>query len=233
MIRVAIAFSSAAGAFWARMGEACEPQGVSVSLGRAFAAERGEELKFVVYPNSNAITEAAARGEWDVTFIPMDETRAQKLDFGPVYNASESTWLVRPGVALKTQADVDAPNVRAIAVADTTTMRAACAHLKHVEVKGYQTVAEVMAALRTGEGDAFAMSRDGLERLSKDLSGSYVLPGKFFEARTAAAVPKGHADILASVSAFLRRAARDGRLRAALDSNDMADAAIPAGLPEG
>ena len=230
MLRVAIAISAAGGAFWASQDESGVFRGVTVDLAHALAADLGRTLQIVAYPNSNEITEDAARGAWDVTFIPMDAARAQKLDFGAVYNASESTWLVRPGLTLETQADVDAPDVRPIAVANTTTGRAAAAFLKRTHVRGYATMAEIMEALCTGEGDAFAMSRDGLERLSRDLPGSKVLPGRFFEARTAAAVPRGHGAMLETVTAFLRGCAKDGRLRAILDANDMGEAEIPAEL---
>ena len=232
MLRVAIAISAAGGAFWASQDQSGAHSGVTVDLAHALAADLGRSAQILPYPNSNEITEDAARGAWDVTFIPMDDARAQKLDFGPVYNASESTWLVRPGLALETQADVDAPGLRPIAVANTTTGRAAAAFLKRTQLRGYSTMAEIMEALRTGEGDAFAMSRDGLERLSRDLPGSRVLPGRFFEAKTAAAVPKGHAAMLRTVSVFLRRCAQDGRLRAILDANDMREAEIPAELTQ-
>jgi hypothetical protein len=36
--------------------------------------------------------------------------------------------------------------------------------------------------------------------------------------------------MLETVTAFLRRAAQDGRLRTILDANDMREAEIPAGL---
>jgi polar amino acid transport system substrate-binding protein len=230
MLRVAIAISAAGGAFWASRDESGAFRGVTVDLAHALAADLGRQLQLLAYPNSNEITEDAARGAWDVTFIPMDDARAQKLDFGPVYNASESTWLVRPGLALETQGDVDAPGVRPIAVANTTTGRAAAAFLKRTQLRGYATMPEIMDALRSAQGDAFAMSRDGLERLSRDLPGSRVLPGHFFEAKTAAAVPRGRNDMLETVTAFLRRAAQDGRLRTILDANDMREAEIPAGL---
>ena len=233
MLRVAIAISAAGGAFWAHQDAGGAYRGVTVDLARALAADLGRDLQILAYPNSNEITEDAARGAWNVTFIPMDEARAQKLDFGPVYNASESTWLVRPGVALETQADVDAPHVRPIAVANTTTGRAAAAFLKRTQVRGYATMDDIMEALRSGEGDAFAMSRDGLERLSRDLPGSRVLPGRFFEAKTAVAVPKGQTAMLETATAFLRRTAQDGRLCAILDANDMGDALIPAELVTG
>jgi polar amino acid transport system substrate-binding protein len=232
MLRVAIAISAAGGAFWASRDESGAFRGVTVDLAHALAADLGRQLQLLAYPNSNEITEDAARGAWDVTFIPMDDARAQKLDFGPVYNASESTWLVRPGLALETQRDVDAPGVRPIAVANTTTGRAAAAFLKRTQLRGYATMPEIMDALRSAQGDAFAMSRDGLERLSRDLPGSRVLPGRFFEAKTAAAVPRGRSDMLETVTAFLRRTAQDGRLRAILDANDMRDAEIPAELAQ-
>ena len=180
MLRVAIAVSAAGGAFWAAQDSLGVPHGVTVSLAHALAEDLGSNLRLKVYPNSNEITEDGARDAWDVTFIPMDAERATKLAFGPVYNVSESTWLVRPGLTLATQADVDAPGIHPIAVANTTTARAAAAWLKRTPLTGYATMPDVMQALASGAGDAFAMSRDGLERLSRDLPGSYVLPGHFF-----------------------------------------------------
>ena len=233
MLRVAIAVSAAGGAFWAAQDASGLPRGVTVDLAKALAEERGSNLRLVVYPNSNEITEDAVRDRWDVTFIPMDALRASRLDFGPFYNSSESTWLVRPGLSIASQPDVDRPGVKPIAVANTTTARAAAAWLKQTALTGYATMPEVMEALRSGAGDAFAMSRDGLERLSRDLPGSRVLPGHFFEAKTAVAVPQGHERMLAEAAAFLRRAARDGRLRAILDANDMKAAEIPQQLLEG
>ena len=226
-LRVAIAISAAPGAFWASRDAASgEPRGVSVDLARAFAAELGAPLELVVYENSSSITAAAARGEWDATFIPMDDDRAKKIDFGPVYNVAESTFLVRPGLSIATVADVDRPGVRVVAVADTTTMRACAAWAKQTAVTGYPTIDEVVAKLRSGEMDAFAMSRDGLTTLAAELPGSRVLPGQFFGAKTAVATPQGRPDMLARATAFMNTAKSSGLVRRIFDANGMEESPV-------
>ena len=116
-LRVAIAISAAPGAFWASRDAQGRPFGVSIDLAKALAERLGAPLELVEFPNSSEITAAAARDKWDATFIPMDDDRAKKIDFGAVYNIAESTFLVRPGADIKTVQEVDRPGVRIAAVA--------------------------------------------------------------------------------------------------------------------
>src|SRR5262245_22278933 len=47
-------------------------RGVAVDLGGELAAKLGVPAEYVPYPNSGALTDAAAAGEWDVAFLPVD-----------------------------------------------------------------------------------------------------------------------------------------------------------------
>jgi polar amino acid transport system substrate-binding protein len=229
VLRVALAVSSAGGAFWSSPGaNGGDPTGVSVDLGRGLAAYLGVQPKLVIYPNSNAITEAAAGSEWDVTFIPYDAERAERLDFGPVYNQTESTFLMRAGSPVLSIEEIDRGDQRILAVAKTTTSRALAAWLREVQPIEVQTIDEIEALLAAGEADAFAMSRDSLLRMSANLPGSRVLEGRFFAASTAVATPKDRPVLLDAASQFLRKAMENGTLRAILDAHDMAGAEIPA-----
>ena len=226
-LRVAIAISAAPGAFWASRDPATgEPRGVSVDLAKALAEKLGRPLDLVVFENSSAITAGAVKNLWDVTFIPMDVDRAAKLDFGPVYNVAESTFLVRAGSSIATIDEVDQPGVRIAAVADTTTMRACAVWAKQTGVEGFAGVDEIVARLRAGTADVFAMSRDGLTTLARDLPGSRVLPGQFFGAKTAVAVPLECKDVLASVTTFLDEAKASGLVRRIFDANGMQDSPV-------
>ena len=229
-LRVAVALSNAGGAFWSYPGEGgAPPRGVAVDLARALARHLGLELDLVSFPNSNAITEAAHADAWDATFIPFDAERAARMDFGPVYNQSESTLLMRAGLPGDRVEDVDRKGLRILAVTKTTTGRALAAWVKQAEVIEVPTIDEIARMLASGEGDAFAMSRDSLERMSKDLSGTRVASGRFFAASTAFAVPPGRPALLAAGSKWLRMAMQDGTLRAVLDANGMKDAEVPVG----
>jgi polar amino acid transport system substrate-binding protein len=226
-LRVAIAISPAPGPFWAgRDSLSHDPKGVTVDLGRAMADALGVPLKLVVYDNSGAITDAGDAGEWDVAFLPVDATRRQRLDFGPIYNVSESTFLVRPGLAMATVADVDKAGVRVAGISNTTTIRAMAAWLKNTTPIPIATVQAGIDRLKSGELDAFGMGRAELTIIAAAVPGSRVLPGHFFEASVAVAVPKGHAAALEFATAFVEDAKKSQRLRRIFDANGLHDLAI-------
>jgi polar amino acid transport system substrate-binding protein len=226
-VRVAIAIGDAGGAFWSGLREDGSPRGVAVDLGAALAADLGAPVSYVHFENSNGITQSADAGIWDVTFVPMDAERAKRMAFGPVYNGSQSTLLMRVGAPFASLEEADHPQARILAIAATTTGRALAAWLKNVAPIEVATIEIVMERLRTGEADAFAMGRESLALMARSLPGARVLPGQFFEAKTAVATPFGQAAGLAYASAFIERVKADGRLRAILDTNGMADADIP------
>ena len=58
-------------------------------------------------------------------------------------------------------------------------MRGAIAHLKNAKVTGYQTYDEIAGLLPKGEIDAFALSRDQLNAMSKKIPGTRVLDETF------------------------------------------------------
>ena len=116
---------------------------------------------------------------------------------------------------------LDQPGVRVAAVNDTTTMRGAMAHLKQAKVTGYQTYDEIFGLLKSGEIDAFALSRDQLNALAKKIPGTRVLDETFSQTITAVAVPLNHPQSLAFVIRFMTDAASNGALRKAYDNNGL------------
>lgn len=80
-LRVATAISPAPSALYAVKGEGGY-RGVTVDLGRALAEKLGVAVEYVAYQASGEITDAAARGAWDVTYMPYDAERAKAVDFG-------------------------------------------------------------------------------------------------------------------------------------------------------
>ncbi len=97
--------------------------------------------------NSGQITDAAAKGTWDVTFLPKDPERETKMSFGPIYEVADATYIVKAGSTVTDFADLDQPGIKVAAVNNTTTMRGAVAHLKNAKVTGYQTFDEIFNLL--------------------------------------------------------------------------------------
>jgi polar amino acid transport system substrate-binding protein len=221
-LRVAIGISPAGGAYWSTKTENGYA-GVPVDLGKAMAEQLGVPIEFVAYPNSGLITDAASNGAWDVTFLPKDPDRETKMTFGPVYEIADATYIVKPGSTITNFATLDQPGVKVAAVNDTTTMRGAIAHLKSAKVTGYQTYDEIFGLLKSGEIDAFALSRDQLNALAKKIPGTRVLDETFKQTVTAVAVPLNHPQSLAFATKFMMEAEASGLIRKAYDNNGLKD----------
>ncbi len=220
-LRVAIGISAAGGAFWSNKTESGGYTGVPVDLGKDMAAQLGVPVEYVPYSNSGKITDAASTGAWDVTFLPQDPERETRMSFGPIYEVADATYIVKAGSPIKDFATLDQPGVKVAAVNATTTMRGAQAHLKNAKVTGYQTYDEIFNLLKNGEIDAFALSRDQLNEMSKKIPGTKVLDETFKKTITAVAVPLNHPQSLAFAKKFMMEAMSNGTMRKAYDDNGL------------
>jgi polar amino acid transport system substrate-binding protein len=215
-LRVGIAVGPTGSPLWATKDPATgAPRGVTVDLGRALAEKLGVPLELVVHSSSGEITDAADKGAWDVSFMPVDDERKQKVDFGPNYALGESTYLVAPGSAIATIAEVDRAGVRVAGVEGTTTIRAARRSLRNTSVSGTKGATEILELLKAGGVDAVALGRDSLEDFAKMVAGSRVLEGHFWAVGVAVATPKGKPAALDYAARFIEEAKADGTVQRA------------------
>ncbi|HLL27372.1 MAG TPA: transporter substrate-binding domain-containing protein [Xanthobacteraceae bacterium] len=226
-LRIAIGVGPVASAFYCtRDPLSGRPRGVPVDLGNELSRMLGVPVEFVEYQSSGEITEAGKEGAWDVTFMPVDEQRAKAVEFGPAYYRFESSYLVPMDSPIKTIEDVDRPGVRVIGVDNTATGRAAAAALKKAKFSTFRSVNELQQELLAGRADAVALSRESLRSFAANVPGMRVLSGSFFQSRVAVAVPKGHKEALAFVSAFVENAKFTGSVRRALDGAGLKEAEV-------
>jgi polar amino acid transport system substrate-binding protein len=161
-----------------------------------------------------------------VTFLPKDSERETKMSFGPIYEVADATYIVKAGSSATNFQTLDQPGMKVAAVNNTTTMRGAIAHLKNAKVTGYQTYDEIFGLLKSGEIDAFALSRDQLNAMARKLPGTHVLGETFKQTVTAVAVPLNHPQSLAFATKFMTDAISNGTLRKAYDNNGLKDTPI-------
>lgn len=226
-LRTAVIVAPAPSVFFAaRDSRTDEVSGVTVDLGRALADELNIPLDLVIYPNSGEATEAGARGDWDVSFMPADAARAQKIDFGPAYYTVESTFLVPAGSPFQTLDEVNRTGVEAVAIFGTTTSRSARRFLTEGSVVEVRSIDEMLARAKVGQGDAFALSHDSFAVLLPEVPGARVLPGNFQQVGVAIGVPKGRGAALSVASDFLTRAKASGQVRRLLDAHGFVDAKV-------
>jgi polar amino acid transport system substrate-binding protein len=230
-LRVAIAVGPAASTFWAtRDPQSGEPRGVTVELAKAAAEKLHVPLHLVAYKNSGEIAAAAAKSEWDISFMPADAEREKYVDQGPSYVVYESSYLVRAGAGIKDMADVDRAGIHVGVIEGTATSRTVAKALKNASLTTFpkpEAAAELMAA---GKLDALAMGRDALADLAKTLPASRVLDGAVQSTGVVVAVPKDRAATRDWAAHFVEAAKADGTVRRAFDSAGFATTEVaPAG----
>jgi polar amino acid transport system substrate-binding protein len=231
-LRVAIAVAPAPSALYAIKDDATgQYRGVTVELGSAMARKLGVPVEFVPHLASGEIQNSAASEKWDVTFMPVDEERKKFVDFGNAYHLLQSTYLVARGAKLANVDDANASRVRIGGVANTATFRAAQRTAPKATFVALPGVDAAVAAMKDGEIDCIALSRESLSGLAPKIPGSRILDGGFLNSSTAVAVPKGKPEALVFVSQFVEEAKSSGLVRRAFDAMNLQSAQVaPPGM---
>jgi polar amino acid transport system substrate-binding protein len=222
-LRVGVVHAPALSALFVVKDKDGSPRGVPVDLANELGLQLGVPVEFTVAPNTGLLTDALEAGTIDVSFMPVDEERKKRIDFGPAYFLVESTYLATETSGIKTVDEVDHAGVRVVGIANTSTIRAAGRTLKNTTIKPAQSVGEAVEMMTSGKADAFALSRDSLPPFAKMLPGSRIVTGGFQFTGVAIAVAKGQPAVLSFVSKFLEKAKNSGVVRRALDAAGFPD----------
>jgi len=187
-----------------------EPEGVAPGMARAIADRLGVPIRYVPYPKPGELADAAGSGAWDIGLIGAEPARAERIAFTAAYAEIEATYLVPPGSAIASVAEVDRPGVR-IAV----TARAAYDLWLERNIR-----AATLVRSDSLDGAYQRFVDDGLEvlaglrpRLLADaeaLPGSRILPGQFTAVQQAVGTARGNAAGAAFLRDFVEEAKASG-----------------------
>ena len=225
-LRVGLVSAPKATVFFVVKDAEGKPSGVTADLGHELARTLDVSSEFFVAHNSGAVTDALEKGLIDVAFLPVDDERRGRVEFGPAYVQFESTCLVLGSSDFRTVSDLDRPGVRVGGEANSTTIRAAARVLKSATVVAVPSVGEAIAMLRTGQIDAFALGRNTLVPYQAEIPGSRILDGYLHTTAIAIAVPKNRPAALAHVRVFLEEAKTSGLIRRTFDKAGLRSTAV-------
>jgi polar amino acid transport system substrate-binding protein len=225
-LRVGVASAPKANVFFVVTDRDGAPRGVTAELAKELARDLGLPIEFVVAHNSGELTDALEKGAVDLAFLPVDEERRKRVDFGPAYVEFESTCLVLGHSAFRNVRDLDRAGVRVGGEANTTTIRAVARVLASATIVPIASVGEAITMLRNGEIDAFALGRQALAPYQREIAGSRILDGYFHKTGIAVAVPKNRPDALAYVRGFMQTAKTSGLIRRIFDDAGLQSTAV-------
>lgn len=221
-LRVGVVHAPNAGVFFVAVDDSGMPSGVTVDLGGELARHLDVAATFTVFPNSGECTEAVAQGQVDVAFMPVDEFRRGKVDFGPAYYLLRSTFLLASGLAVRTVADYQLRGRRFVGISGTTTLRAAIRSFGAERAVEARSVEEALAMFDAGAVDAVALSEDYLKAVQPHHRGSSVMAEAFQQTSISIAVGKHNETALDFATSFLETAKSDGTVRRIFDRRDLA-----------
>jgi polar amino acid transport system substrate-binding protein len=230
-LRVAIAIAPAPSAQFAVKDDAGNYRGVAIILGRALAEKLGVPVELIAHDGSGEIQNSAADNKWDVAFLPVDAERKKFVDFGNAYHLLQSTYLVGPAGKIASVAAANTAGVKIGGVANTATFRTSNRTAPNATHVSFDKTDAAVAALKAGEVDALAFSRESLTGLAPKVPGSRILDGGFLNSTTSVAVPKGRPAALAYVTEFIEEAKASGLVRKAFDEMGLTSSQVaPAGM---
>ena len=211
---------------FATKGDDGVTQGVPIDLLHGFAASLGVPLSMAEFPNSGQLTDAIAEGACDIGFMPRDAAREARVAFGPSFYLMGSTYLVPAGSEIFTIEQVNREGIRIVAIANTTTARAAKRTAPLATVEEVASVDLMTAMAQRGEADAFALSHDSFVGLLPRIPGARVLPGQFQQTCIGIAVPPGRPGAIILARQLIEDAKASGLARRAFDAAGFIDAAV-------
>jgi polar amino acid transport system substrate-binding protein len=180
-----------------------ELRGASLDIGRELARRAGLSFALVEFSTYAQALQLMKAGSWDVAIITLDTVRQTDVDFTPPLYDADFTYLVRPGLAIKSAADVDQPGVRVIVRRGQnpdTILSASLKRAQIVRIDGLQD--DAFAALRAGNGDVLALARPAVLAYAAQLAGSTPIAERYGSSQFGLVVPKGRADLLAPTRQF-------------------------------
>jgi polar amino acid transport system substrate-binding protein len=192
------------------------PEGITVDLAVALAAELGAEPVFVEFDRAVDVSSSASDDVWDVCFLAVDPLRAATIAFTRPYIRIEGCYLVRAADA-RVSGDVARLALR-IGIVEGSAYALHLSRSPGVEaLVTFASFAEAAAALDAGEVDGIAGIRQAMEAEAATCPGSRVLEPPFMEIRQAMGVPAGRTSAHAHLSSFLAVRAADGTIASILE----------------
>jgi polar amino acid transport system substrate-binding protein len=162
-----------------------EPRGVAPDMARAVADRLGVRLRYVTYARPGELADAADSDAWDIGLIGAEPQRAAKIAFSPAYAEIEATYLVPPGSAIATHADVDRAGVRIAVAARAAYDLWLERNIRHATLVRAPSLDASFELLVGEKLDVLAGLRPKLLEDAGKLPGARVLDGRFMAVQQA------------------------------------------------
>lgn len=184
--------------------------GISPALASRLADEIGAELETVIYDGAGKVFADADTDTWDVGFLAIDATRAQKIAYTVPYISIEATFAVRATSAITAIEQVDTAGHSVLTAKGSAYDMYLTDTLQNASLQRLGTPPESFAAFQAGRCDAVAGVRQSLEGALGNDPDVRILPGVLTAVHQAMVLPRKDDPRIAALNDFVQRAIDDG-----------------------
>ena len=192
------------------MSPSGDPQGVAPDMAAEIAKRLAVPVAYVKFDRPSKLADAAGTNQWDIGLIGAEPARAQKIAFTPAYCEIEATYLVQPGSAFNSVAEVDRPGARIAVRAGSAYDLWLARNIKHAKVLRSDTADGPLDQFVAERLDALAGLRPQLLADVKKVPGARILPGNFTAVQQAIGTAKPNAAGAEFLCTFVADAKRSG-----------------------
>jgi polar amino acid transport system substrate-binding protein len=189
-----------------------QTHGVAYDLGQELANRLKVPAEYVTFQRVADIVTAIKNGEVDFTVTNATPARANDVSFSQPVIAIELGYLVAANSSITRADELDQPGVRIGVTKGSTSERTLPAKFKNAKIVPAESVKLAVGMLNRGEIDVYATNKPTLFEMSDSMQNARVLDGKWGLEHMAIAIPKGHAEGLQEVDAFVQEVQSSGRL---------------------
>jgi polar amino acid transport system substrate-binding protein len=179
-----------------------EAKGVAFDTGRELAGRLGVPFEVIEYPRAAEVLAALKEGQADFTITNATPVRAKDVDFTAPILLLELGYLVPPGSAASSPADIDRPGARIGVTQGSTSQGALPRLLKNATLVPAASIKGAVEMLQQRRIEAFATNKPNLFQMSDAVPGSRVLDGQWGVEHIAIAIPKGRDRAMAWLQKF-------------------------------
>jgi polar amino acid transport system substrate-binding protein len=191
--------------------------GVAVDLARELGRRTELPVELVGFESAGKMVEGLQVAAWDVAFLAVDPGREEEINFTAPYIEIEGTYLVPPGSAIGTIADVDRDDVRIGVSGKSAYDLFLSRNLKRAQLVRASSPEAAFELIVVGKVDVLGGVRQHLVANTVKLPGCRVLDGRFMAIQQALGIPQGREAGISYLREFIEEVKSSGLVARALD----------------
>ena len=177
-------------------------KGLAITLGDALAKSLGVPMVPTQYPDPLTTYEALESGKVDVVLAQL-QVRPDGVGGSGAALSVQHSFLVKGDSSLHSVSDVDRQGIRIGSNATDGHTPFLASHLMHAQLVRLSSDDTGLAALVSGQIDAWADGRFALTDMTSQLPGSRILDGSFLTPMFAFSTESAHANAATYLNAFV------------------------------